>query len=85
MTYLCLERSERNGENMKEHYNIIPPLNKKDFVACINKIQDVDRKIEAISDVLRENCPESIYWPPSLHGQLIEVLKKIFRGGWKRI
>lgn len=64
---------------MKEHYNIIPPLNKKDFVACINKIQDVDRKIETISDVLRENCPESIYWPPSLHGQLIEVLKKIFR------
>lgn len=64
---------------MKEHYNIIPPLSKKDFVACINKIKDVDKKIEAISDVLRENCPESIYCPPSLYGQLIEVLKKIFR------
>lgn len=72
--------NSRNKEtNMKKNYNIIPPLNKKDFVACINKIQDVDRKIEAISDVLRENSPDSIYCPPSLHDQLIEILKKIFR------
>lgn len=64
---------------MRETYNIIPPLNKKDFVACINKMKEVERRIEAISDALRENCEDSLYCPPSLENQLIEVMKKIFR------
>lgn len=64
---------------MKEYYNIIPPLSKKDFVACINSMKDVDQRIDAISDVLRKNCEDSIFFPPSLKNQLIDVLKKIFR------
>lgn len=58
--------------------NKIVPISKTAFVKAINAIKEYNKKIDAIQTVLEENCEDSVFWPPSLQNDLINVLKNAF-------
>jgi len=53
-------------------------ITKEIFVKCIREIEEYDKRIENINKVLYENCEDAIYYPPSLKGPLLELLKAAF-------
>ena len=63
---------------VKTQSNKIVPISKKVFVKAINAMKEYNRKIDAIQTVLEENCEEASFWPPSLWGDLVNVLKDAF-------
>ena len=56
----------------------IYPLTKDQFVRVINDIKENEEKINRINDVLRENCEDAVYCPPSLHHTLLDLLQELF-------
>lgn len=54
-------------------------LSKEKFVEIMDAIKEYKRKIENIEKVLRDNCEDSIYCPPSLEYVLVDLLKTIFK------
>lgn len=63
---------------MTKENNKCIPMNKSTFIKTINAIKEYHKKINNIQEVLKENCEDSMFFPPSLESTLIDVLSNAF-------